>query len=159
MICSKTQVGTNKMQFEFCKEFGVQETSWRIFTQLLYHLLEKSLLKYPVVRSAVCLNPLYEKSCESHMNILLQKLVSLGRISARSTELIKKQYQKFFIVVDQNQHLFLSFNLTNNVVDTLFPETIKLSDQYGDLWEFTKMFLILFHGQSEVERGFRATSC
>ena len=28
------------------------------------------------------------------------------------------------------------------------------SDEYGDLWEFTKIFLILFHGQSEVERGF-----
>ena len=27
-------------------------------------------------------------------------------------------------------------------------------DEYGDLWEFVKMFLVLFHGQSEVERGF-----
>ena len=148
-----------KCSLNSAKNLEFKRQAGEFSAQLLYHLLEKSLLKYPVVRSAVCLNPLYEKSCESHMNILLQKLVSLGRISARSTELIKKQYQKFFIVVDQNQHLFLSFNLTNNVVDTLFPETIKLSDQYGDLWEFTKMFLILFHGQSEVERGFRATSC
>ena len=28
------------------------------------------------------------------------------------------------------------------------------SDEYGDIWEFVKMFLILFCGQSEVERGF-----
>ena len=26
--------------------------------------------------------------------------------------------------------------------------------EYGDLWKFVKMLLILFHGQSEVERGF-----
>ena len=95
-----------------------------------------------------------KSSCESHMNVLLQKLVSLGRISARSTEFIKKQYQKFFIVIDQNQHLFSSFNPTNNVVDTLFLETIRSSDEYGDLWDFAKMFLILFHGKSEVEIGF-----
>ena len=30
-----------------------------------------------------------------------------------------------------------------------------LSDEYEDPWEFFKMFLILFHGRSEVERGFR----
>ena len=28
------------------------------------------------------------------------------------------------------------------------------SDEHGDLWEFCKMFLILFHGQSDVERRF-----
>ena len=139
---------------EFKKQAG------EFLAQLLHHLLEKSPLKYAVVRSAVCLNSLYmrniakKSSCESHMNVPVQKLVSLGRISARSTEFIKKQYQKFFIVIDQNQHLFSSFNQTNNVVDTLFSETIRSSDEYGDLWDFAKMFLILFHGKSEVERGF-----
>ena len=28
------------------------------------------------------------------------------------------------------------------------------TNEYGDLWKFVKMLLILFHGQSEVERGF-----
>ena len=28
------------------------------------------------------------------------------------------------------------------------------ANEYGDLWKFVKMLLILFHGQSEVERGF-----
>ena len=127
--------------------------------QLLHHLLEKSPLKYAVVHSTVCLNLVYmrnpakKSSCESQMDILLQKFVSLGRISARSAEL-EKQYQKFFIVIDQNQQLFSSFNPTNDGVDTLFLETMGSSDEYGDLWEFVEMFLILFHGLSEVERGF-----
>ena len=30
---------------------------------------------------------------------------------------------------------------------------MRLSDEYGDLWEFVKMFQILFYGQLEVERG------
>ena len=127
--------------------------------QLLHHLLEKSPLKYAVVHSTVCLNLVYvrnpakKSSCESQMDILLQKFVSLGRISARSAEL-EKQYEKFFIVIDQNQQLFSSFNPTNDGVDTLFLETMGSSDEYGDLWEFVEMFLILFHGLSEVERGF-----
>ena len=67
-------------------------------------------------------NPAKKSSCESQMNILLQKFVSLGRIPARSAELVKKQYQKFFIVIDQNQQLFSSFNPTNDRVGTLFSE-------------------------------------
>ena len=68
--------------------------------------LVKLPLKY-VVHSAVFLNPILmgnpakKSSCESHMDILLKKFVSLGRISARPAELVKKQYQKFFIVIDQ----------------------------------------------------------
>ena len=57
-------------------------------------------------------------------------------------------------MIDQNQQLFSSFNPTNDRVDSLFSETMGSSDKYGDLWEFVKMFLILFHGQSEVEIGF-----
>ena len=41
-------------------------------------------------------NPAKKSSCESQMDIPLQKFASLGRISARSAELVKKQYQKFF---------------------------------------------------------------
>ena len=94
-------------------------------------------------------NPAKKSSCESQMDIPLQKFVSLGRISARYAELVKKQYQKFFIVIDQNQQLFSSFNPTNDRVGTLFSETMGSSDEYGDLWGFIKMFLILFHGQSK----------
>ena len=99
-------------------------------------------------------NPVKKSSFESHMDILLQKLVSLRRICPRSAELVKKQYEKFFVLIGQNQQLFSSFNPTNDRVDTLFYEIMGLSDEYGDVWEFVKMFLILVHGQSEVERGF-----
>ena len=69
--------------------------------------LVKLPLKYVVERSAVFLNPILmgnpakNSSCESHMDILLKKFVSLGRISAQSAELVKKQYQKCFIMIDQ----------------------------------------------------------
>ena len=107
---------------EFKKQAG------DFLAQLLHHLLEDSPFKYAVVRSAVCLNPVYlsnltkKSSCESQMGILLQEFLSLGRISTRYAELVKKQYQKFFTVIDENQTLFSSFNPTNDRVDTLFQK-------------------------------------
>ena len=56
-------------------------------------------------------------------------------------------------MIDQNQQLFSTFNLTNDRIVTL-SETKGSSDDYGDIWELVKMFLILFHVQSEVVRGF-----
>ena len=81
---------------EFKKQAG------DFLAQLLHHLLEKSPLKYVVLCIAVCFNPMYlrnpakKSSCEFQMDILLQKFVTVGKISARSAELVKKQYQKFF---------------------------------------------------------------
>ena len=75
---------------EFKKQAG------DFLAQLLHHLLEKPPLKYVVSCSAVCFNPMYmrnpakKSSCESQMDILLQKFVTLGKISARSAELVKK---------------------------------------------------------------------
>ena len=56
-------------------------------------------------------------------------------------------------MIDQNQQLFSTFNLTNDRIVTL-SETKGSSDDYGDIWELVKMFLILFDVQSEVVRGF-----
>ena len=51
-------------------------------------------------------NPFKKSSCQSHMDILLQKLVSLGRIFAQYDELVKRQYQKVFIAIDQINNSF-----------------------------------------------------
>ena len=75
-------------------------------------------------------------------------------IYSKLAELVKEQYQKFFNVVDQNQHSFSSFDPANDRVDCLLSKTMGSSKLYENLWEFSKMVLILYHGQSSVERGF-----
>ena len=101
-----------KSSLNSAKILDFRKQAEKRLAQLLHHFLEKSPLKYAVVGSAVCPNPLYIRnptkmiSFKSHMDILLQKLVHPGRISARSAELVKKQFQKFFIVIDQSQLLF-----------------------------------------------------
>ena len=57
-------------------------------------------------------------------------------------------------MIDQNPQSFSSFNSTHDRVDALFPEMMRSSGGYHDLWEFVQMFLILFYGQSDDERGF-----
>ena len=88
------------------------------------------------------------------MGIILQKLVSTGRISGKSAEVVKEEYLKFFDIVDQNLQSFSSFNPSQDRVDTLFSTTIASSRLCTNLWDFVKMFLIMYHGQSAIERGF-----
>ena len=96
-----------QIKFKFFKGFGVQETSWRIFSAATPSFYRKVTTQNAVVRTAICLNPIYmrnlakKSSSKSHMIILLQNVMSRGRTSAPSAELVKKQYQKFFIVIDQ----------------------------------------------------------
>ena len=81
-----------------------------------------------------------KNSCESHIDIILWKLVSPGRISAQCAKFVKKEFQKFFIVIDQNKLLFSSLNPANDMVDTLFYETLGLSDECEDGQNWSKFF-------------------
>ena len=88
------------------------------------------------------------------MGIILQKFISIGRISGKSAEVVKEEYLKFFDIVDQNLQWFSSFNPLHDKVDTPFSTTVGSSKLCTNLWDFVKMFLVLYHGQSAVERGF-----
>ena len=92
--------------------------------------------------------------CQNHMVIILQKFISIGRISGKSAEVVKEEYLKFFDIVDQNLQWFSSFNPLHDKVDTLFSTTMGSSKLCTNLWDFMKMFLVLYHGQSAIERGF-----
>ena len=88
------------------------------------------------------------------MVIILQKLVSISRISGKSAEVAKEKYLKFFDIVDQNLQSFPSFNSSQDRVHTFFSTTMGYSKLCTNLWDFLKMFLILYLGQSIIERGF-----
>ena len=67
---------------------------------------------------------------------------------------MKEEYPKLFDTVDQNLQSFSFFNPSQDRVDTLFSITMGSSKLCTNLWDFVKMFLILHHGQSAIERGF-----
>ena len=91
-----------KSSLNSAKILNFRKQAGKLLVQLLHHFLEKSPLKYAVyIRNSTKMS-----SFKSHMDILLQKLVHLGRISGRSAESVKKQFQNVFIVIDQSQLLF-----------------------------------------------------
>ena len=83
-------VKSSTKELEFIKE------AWEFLRYLLSYFSEKSL-KYAIIRSAVCLNPLYlgnlakRNYCQNHMGITLQTLVSISRISGKSAEVVKEK--------------------------------------------------------------------
>ena len=86
--------------------------------------------------------------------IILQKLVSVGKISGKSAEVVKEEYIKFFDIVDQNLQSLSSFTPSQDRVDTLFSTTMGSSKLCTNHWDLVKMFLILYHCQYAIERGF-----
>ena len=113
------------------------------------HLLEKSLLKYAVVRSAASLNPLNMASkakrsfCINHFSILLQRLVKANKISSRFAERVKTHYSSFFDVVDSNVTAFKDFNKENDRLGSFFADFIGTDKNSADIWEVCKNYVDL----------------
>ena len=127
-------VGFEAKQKPSTKELRVQKRSQGIPSapsQLSIWKIPSEVCHHSQCTSQV--NPLYlgnllkRNYYQNHVGIILQKLVSIGRISGKSAEVVKEGYFKFFDIVDQNLQLFSSFNLLQDRVDTLFSTTLGSS--------------------------------
>ena len=142
------------------KALAFKKEAGNLFAALLSHLLEKSPLKYALVRSDVSLNLLNMANkakrsfCFNHFSILLQRLVKANKISSQSAERSKAQYSSFFDVVDSNVTAFKDFNKENDRLDRFFADFTGRDKSYADMWEVCKIMFTLSHGQSSVKRGF-----
>ena len=72
----------------------------------------------------------------------------------KSAQVVKKEYLKFFDILDQNQQSFCSFTPSQDRVDTLLSTTMRSYKYCTNLSDLVKMFLILYHGQSAIEGSF-----
>ena len=127
---------------------------------LLTHLLEKSPLKFSIVRSAISINPIQmandskQSKCINNFSILLQKLVKYERLLPKSAELAKEQYRKLFEIVDINKNVFQNFDLKSDRLDRFFSDFIGKNNACEEVWKVFKLVFVLSHGQSSIERGF-----
>ena len=118
------------------KVLAFKKEAGNFLVVLLSHLLEKSPLKYALVRSAASLNPLNMANkakrsfCINHFSILLQTLVKANKISCQSAERAKAQYSSFFDVVDSKV-----FNKENDRLDSFFADFIGRNKSYANMWE------------------------
>ncbi|KAJ8017605.1 hypothetical protein HOLleu_44872 [Holothuria leucospilota] len=122
-------------------------------------LLEKSPIKYPIVRTSSWLNPECVASqpvnSKSTLTTCLQLLVDAGYVHARDCDRVLREFQA---LVDNSSREgsptpFAAFSRETDRLDTFY---YKLEGQtsYSRLWAVVKMMLSLSHGQADVERGF-----
>lgn len=134
------------LQFKLqCKHFLLNTTK---------KLLEKSPMKYSLVRSAVWLDPQqiskYPTPCKTALSTCLQVLVNAGQANMRECDRITKEYEELISKGDVVQ--FETFNRETRL-DTFYAPVSKLKE-YQHLWKVMKLILSLSHGQADVERGF-----
>ena len=84
----------------------------------------------------------------------LQKLFKYDRLSPKSAELAKEQYQKMFEIVNSNRKAFQDFDLNSDRLDRSFSDFIGANNAYQDIWNVLKLVFVLSHGQSFIEHGF-----
>lgn len=121
-------------------------------------MLEKSPLKYPLVRQLVCLDPktMHQDAdiCVRNMKKIVQTLINnkqlAGGVSAGDT--VVQQFSSF-LETEAKDSSFESFTVAESRVDTFLHDEMQKSN-YAELWSTTKTLLLLSHGQATVERGF-----
>ena len=87
---SQSCIGAEKTFPEECKNAVIE---------ILKKLKERSPLRYPLVRSAVCLNPQYlvenKETASHHMRFFFEKLAERNVLTPKEADSAKTEYDKF----------------------------------------------------------------
>ena len=123
-------------------------------------MIERCPLKHLVVRCSSCLNPnslaISDKNASSKLRFskMVEKLASLNQISVKLSDDAKEEFSKFVNeVVPQSREKFAEFAKFDQRLDTFLWPFIS---EYKSLKEVCILMFCLSHGQSAIERGFKA---
>ena len=104
--------------------------------------------------SMVCSN----QECSLHFRALEDKLYNLKKISDKTADNSKDQYDQFLkSVQSEHKESFLKFNFKEDRLDKLLGMYLSSEEQSRnnkELWSICKLVFVLSHGQSHIERGF-----
>ena len=128
---------------------------------VLKKLLDKSPLKYPLVKNMSWLDPRLMLSQKDKTNgvtkltRVLRILCETGRIHESKCDTIISEYGKFLDdIVSNDSQSFRSFVPSKNRLDKLMYFTLADQKEFSELWAVVQILLLLSHGQATVERGF-----
>lgn len=129
-------------------------------------LLEKCLLKFPVVCFLRCLDPQVMAGPISISVKLFERLLSIlldaKRVKETEVDFLKKEYASFLADdVHGNPktlHEFEEYDKVSSEHVDCFLATYLKASKYQKLWDLVKCLLVLSHGQAGVERGFSINS-
>lgn len=146
----KNVTGLEKLQFrEQCRKCMIAFVS---------KIMERSPIKYPLVRSITCLDPriaLQKKLSNIRLSRLLKIFVEDQIISGLTADKIDQEYKSLCeqsIVVEKMKN----FDQSTNRLDHFWLGIINACNEenYKNLLFLIKHVLVLYHGNAAVERGF-----
>uniref|UniRef100_A0A1I8H1V1 Dimer_Tnp_hAT domain-containing protein n=1 Tax=Macrostomum lignano TaxID=282301 RepID=A0A1I8H1V1_9PLAT len=160
-LAEKTISEQDKLKFlSECKQF---------YCKLIEKLLEKSPLRYPIVRGASSLSPTLICSSpevsQQRFRMLLTDLMECHRLSADGCDLAQRSFGTF-VESPEVQRTMAAFNAASERVDTLYWNLLAGAEATASvlhglqlaardaLWKPISMVLIMSHGNATVESGF-----
>jgi len=122
-------------------------------------IVERSPLKYSLVRSISCLAPRNisrsRVTSERRMGELLQKLYEGNHISSVVADRAKVQFACLCSRAESDlKDAFVCYEAENERLDSLYHKLLNAQAEYADLFLVIKFVMILSHGNAAVESGF-----
>ncbi|XP_049270810.1 uncharacterized protein LOC125758087 [Rhipicephalus sanguineus] len=147
-ILKKSKVSA-KEAFAFkmeCKQFLLSVTK---------KVLEKSPLKFPLVRGLSSLDPRQmctkPDQCLAGLKNVLNALIAAERLTDYRRDTVLAEYAE---MLQMEKHKLRLFEKSSDRLDIFFLELLKFNSSYSELWRVVELLLVLSHGQATVERGF-----
>lgn len=129
-----------------CKQFLISATK---------KVLERSPLKFVFVRGLSSLDPRQMCSkpdeCLTGFRKVLDTLIAAGRIAEHFRDTVLAEYTE---LLHEQKHKLRQYDKSVDRLDEFYPDLLKFSSSYSELWTIVKLLLVLSHGQATVERGF-----
>lgn len=133
----------------------------KILINLTKKLIEKSPLKYKLVRGLSSLHPSIILNNSSvgltRFKIILEILHNANRISEVVAEKAKNQFSSFCTAAKNcynDQFKSLLSDESSLELDSFYYGLLAKEKKWEDLWLVVKLCLIISHGNASVERGF-----
>ncbi|XP_070378833.1 uncharacterized protein [Dermacentor albipictus] len=127
----------------------------RFFISVTKKVLERSPLRFPIVRNLSSLDPRQmctkPDECLASFRRVLDALITAGRMSEHQRDTVLGEYTEF---LQEEMHNLRMFEKNVNRLDEFLTELMQFNSSCGELWKVVKLLLVLSHGQATVERGF-----
>jgi len=124
---------------------------------IVLKLKERSPLKFKLTRAASSLNPSLrsseEKVAKQRLEILCDILTDHKIVSGELAEKASRQF-KALIKQDKFKDSAAIYSRSTQRVDHFWRNHCNGREELKDIWKDIKLILIMFHGNSSLERGF-----
>jgi hypothetical protein len=126
-------------------------------------IIERSPLKYPVVRAVSCFVPstiLNNRTlAETRFRDLLQILFTTNHINAVTADSSKCQFSSLCDKASSdNSAQFSTFSTSKDRLDTFYYTAVGDKADFTQLFSVIRLILVLSHGNASVESGFSVNS-